>query len=135
MCPCLFECQRQEVSLNSADLSVALLYVPASMQSELLLLSISVSLNVDLFWQNNREQSCLWGAELCYYMYLLTLDPPPNYSCMNKRTQTCLGETPLFGLLCFFFTFSVCFSFLCLEYSQCESESRPLFMFFFFFCL
>ena len=55
MCPCLCKCQREEVSVKSADPSVAVLCVSTRMSGEPLLLE-SVSLCVRFFF----SFSCEW---------------------------------------------------------------------------
>lgn len=58
MCPCLCKCQREEVSVKSADPSVALLCVSTRMSGEPILLE-SVSLCVCCEWQRDNENLVL----------------------------------------------------------------------------
>lgn len=34
---------------------------------------------------------CLWGAEPCLHMYLLTLDPPPKYFFTKQKDSNLFG--------------------------------------------
>lgn len=93
MCPCLCKCQREEVSVKSADPSVALLCVSTRMSGEPILLE-SVSLCVCVVSGRETMRILCYvprEAELCLHMYLLTLDPPHKYSLMKQNNSNLFG--------------------------------------------